>query len=122
MTVDYKAGKIKDTDLDKIFKTKASKTATKTATKEAAEESDLFICEGMYAEKEKLAKAKQYKHMTFYEAADMAKKANVKEMWLTHFSPSLVRAEEYMPQVREIFENSHLGKDGKSVELTFQEE
>ena len=26
---------------------------------------DLFICEGMYAEKEKLAKAKQYKHMTF---------------------------------------------------------
>ena len=89
---------------------------------EAAEESDLFICEGMYAEKEKLAKAKQYKHMTFYEAADMAKKANVKEMWLTHFSPSLVRAEEYMPQVREIFENSHLGKDGKSVELTFQEE
>ena len=89
---------------------------------EAAKESDLFICEGMYAEKEKLAKAKQYKHMTFYEAADMAKKANVKEMWLTHFSPSLVRAEDYMPQVRKIFENSHLGKDGKSVELIFQEE
>ena len=89
---------------------------------EAAKESDLFICEGMYAEKEKLVKAKQYKHMTFYEAADMAKKANVKEMWLTHFSPSLVRAEDYMPQVRKIFENSHLGKDGKSVELIFQEE
>ena len=40
---------------------------------EAAKGSDLFICEGMYAEKEKLAKAKQYKHMTFYEAAEMAK-------------------------------------------------
>ena len=53
----------------------------------------LFICEGMYAEKEKLNKAKQYKHMTFYEAADMAKRAEVKELWLTHFSPSLVRAE-----------------------------
>ena len=36
----------------------------------AARDADLFICEGMYAEKEKLAKAKQYKHMTFYEAAD----------------------------------------------------
>ena len=59
---------------------------------DAATESDLFICEGMYAEKDKLAKAKQKKHMTFYEAADMAKRANVKEMWLTHFSPSLVRA------------------------------
>ena len=89
---------------------------------DAATESDLFICEGMYAEKDKLAKAKQYKHMTFYEAADMAKRANVKEMWLTHFSPSLVRAEEYMPEVRSIFENSKLGKDGKSVELMFEED
>lgn len=89
---------------------------------DAATESDVFICEGMYAEKDKLAKAKQKKHMTFYEAADMAKRANVKEMWLTHFSPSLVRAEEYMPEVRSIFENSKLGKDGKSVELMFEED
>lgn len=88
----------------------------------SAEASDLFICEGMYAEKEKLAKAKQYKHMTFYEAADMASKAKVKEMWLTHFSPSMVHAEEYMPRVREIFPASHLGKDGKSVELLFEDE
>lgn len=88
----------------------------------AAEESDLFICEGMYAEKEKLAKAKQYKHMTFYEAADMAQRAKVKEMWLTHFSPSLVRPERYMKDVKKIFTNAHLGKDGKTVELDFQED
>lgn len=88
----------------------------------SAVDSDLFICEGMYAEKEKLAKAKQYKHMTFYEAAELAKKAEVKEMWLTHFSPSLVRAEDYMPKVREIYPNAVLGKDGKSVELLFEEE
>ncbi len=89
---------------------------------EAAKHSDLFICEGMYAEKDKLAKAKQYKHMTFYEAAEMAKQAEASEMWLTHFSPSLVRAEEYMPAVRDIFPNSYLGKDGKTVELVFEEE
>ncbi len=83
--------------------------------------SDLFICEGMYAEKDKLVKAKQYKHMTFYEAADMAKRAAVQEMWLTHFSPSLVRPEEYMPEVRAIFSQSYLGKDGKTVELMFNE-
>ena len=87
----------------------------------AATGSDLFICEGMYAEKDKLAKAKQYKHMTFYEAADMAKRAGVQEMWLTHFSPSLVHPEEYMPEVRSIFQQSYLGKDGKSVELMFDE-
>ena len=89
---------------------------------DAAQGADLFICEGMYAEKEKLAKAKQYKHMTFYEAANMAKRAQVEELWLTHFSPSLVRAEDYMPKVREIFPNAYLGKDGKSVELVFQED
>ena len=87
----------------------------------SAEHADLFICEGMYAEKDKLAKARQYKHMTFYEAADMAKRADVAEMWLTHFSPSLVHAEDYMPDVKKIFENSYLGKDGKSVELLFDE-
>lgn len=89
---------------------------------EAAKESDLFICEGMYAEPEKLVKARQYKHMTFYEAAEMAKRANVEELWLTHFSPSLVHAESYMPAVKEIFANSYLGKDGKSVELLFRED
>ena len=89
---------------------------------DAAKKSDLFICEGMYAEEDKLKKARQYKHMTFYEAAEMAVRAEVEEMWLTHFSPSLIRAEEYMPKVREIFANAHLGRDGKSVELTFREE
>ena len=92
------------------------------AIAEYAADNDLFICEGMYAEKEKIVKAKQYKHMTFYEAADMAKRAGVKELWLTHFSPSLVRAEDYMPQVREIFANAYLGKDAKSVELMFDED
>lgn len=87
----------------------------------AAEKSDLFICEGMYAEPDKLEKARQYKHMTFYEAANLAKKAKVQELWLTHFSPSLVKAERYMNDVRAIFANAHLGKDGKSVELDFEE-
>ncbi len=89
---------------------------------QSARGSDLFICEGMYAEKEKLVKAKQYKHMTFYEAAEMAKRAEVAEMWLTHFSPSLVRAEDYMPQVLQTFPNAKLGKDGKTVELLFEED
>lgn len=83
---------------------------------------DLFICEGMYAEPDKLQKAKQYKHMTFYEAAQLAKQAQVEEMWLTHFSPSLVGAKSYMKQVRDIFPNAYLGEDGKTVELDFQEE
>ena len=82
---------------------------------------DLFICEGMYGEPDKKEKAKEYKHMTFYEAAHLAKDAGVKEMWLTHFSPSLVRGEDYMDAVRKIYPNAYLGKDGKSVTLDFEE-
>ena len=52
----------------------------------------------------------------------MSKSAVVKELWLTHFSPSLVRADDYMPQVRDIFANAYLGKDAKSVELMFDED
>ena len=45
----------------------------------------------MYGEEGKEKKAREYKHMTFYEAAHLAKEADVKQMWLTHYSPSLVR-------------------------------
>lgn len=89
---------------------------------ENARESDLFICEGMYGEPEKEKKAKEYKHMTFYEAATMAKEANVKELWLTHYSPSLVRPQDYTKQVQEIFPNTVVPKDRRTTTLLFEEE
>lgn len=87
-----------------------------------AGKADLFICEGMYGEPEKKEKAKEHKHMTFYEAADMAKRAEVTELWLTHFSPSLTKPEEYMNEVRKIFKKAAAGKDGKTAELLFEED
>ena len=89
---------------------------------EHAKGSDHFICEGMYGETEKQAKAKEFKHMTFYEAAKLAKVAEAAEMWLTHFSPSLVGPQRYMDEVQKIFPAAELGKDGRSVELLFEEE
>ena len=88
---------------------------------ENASGSDLFICEGMYGEKDKDAKAREHKHMTFYEAAKLARDAQVGEMWLTHYSPSLTRPEEYM-DVRKIFPAAKAGKDRKSVELDFEKD
>ena len=89
---------------------------------EGANNADLLICEGMYGEKEKANKAREYKHMTFYEAANVAKSANVSELWLTHYSPSLVRPDFYLKDTKEIFQNTKLGKDGKSVTLEFEHE
>ena len=89
---------------------------------EHAKGSDLFICEGMYGEPEKKAKAVEYKHMTFYEAAQLAKDAQVKEMWLTHYSPSLMHPEEYLNEIREIFPKIKTARDGWSAELGFDED
>ena len=75
---------------------------------ENAQGSDLFICEGMYGEKGK-------------EAAHLAREAQVKEMWLTHFSPSLVRPADYVAGIQKIFPNVQAGTDGKTVELGFED-
>ena len=86
---------------------------------ENASGADLFICEGMYGEEGKESKAREYKHMTMYEAAELAKKADVPEMWLTHYSPSLVRPDEYLDKVRAIFPNAKTPKDGWIKTLDF---
>lgn len=88
---------------------------------ENAHEADLFICEGMYGEADKLDKAKEHKHMTFTEAANLAKKASVKEMWLTHYSPSLIRPQEFKKEVRQIFANTVISKDGETKDLRFED-
>ena len=88
---------------------------------ESAAGADLFICEGMYGEPDKLKKAKEFKHMTMYEAAQLAQRADVGEMWLTHYSPSLNHPEQYLDEVRKIFPRTKCGKDRKSVELDFPE-
>ena len=83
---------------------------------------DLFICEGMYGEPDKKAKARENKHMTFYEAAELAKRAQVERFWLTHYSPSLNRPEEFLPAVKKIFPAAETCRDGKSLELVFGED
>lgn len=84
-----------------------------------AQGADLFICEGMYGEDGKEANARKYKHMTMYEAAELAKKAEVPELWLTHYSPSLVRPDEYLDKVRKIFPNTKMPRDGWTKTLDF---
>ena len=87
-----------------------------------AEGADLLILEGMYGEPEKLIKAKEYKHMTMYEAAKIAKQVDAPQLWLTHYSPSLNRPEEYMNEVKKIFPRTIAARDGRTIELNFPEE
>ena len=87
-----------------------------------AKEADLFVCEGMYGEPDKQEKAREYKHMTFIEAAHLAKRAEVRRLWLTHYSPSLVRPEDFMGGVRKIFPDAVAAKDGRTIDLLFDGE
>lgn len=89
---------------------------------ENAKGSDLFICEGMYGDPEFAQKAKDKKHMTFYEAAKIGRDADVGQMWLTHYSPSLVRPEPYMDAVHKIFDRVVAAKDRQELVLDFEEE
>ncbi len=89
------------------------------AISDHARASDLFICEGMYGENEKDSKAREYKHMTFTEAAKLARTAEVAELWLTHYSPSLIRPEDFIAEAKRIFPNTKAGKDRKSITLEF---
>lgn len=79
--------------------------------KDIVKNSDLFICEGMYGKDEQHDNAVEKMHMIFSEAATIAKEAEVKELWLTHFSPSMSRPEEFIKFASDIFPNAKIGKD-----------
>ncbi len=89
---------------------------------EYASGADLFICEGMYGEEDRESKAREYKHMTMYEAAELARKAQPRQLWLTHYSPSLNRPEDYLDKAREIFPRTKAARDGWSLDLNFEDE
>ena len=88
---------------------------------EFCKDSDLFICEGMYGEKDKIDNAKKYLHMTMYEACEIANRINPKEMWLTHYSPSENKPIIYEKDLKSIFPNVKICKDGEKKVINFEE-
>lgn len=87
-----------------------------------AEKSDLFICEGMYGEEEKLDKAKEHRHMIFSEAARLARDSKSRELWLTHYSPALTDPEYFIENARRIFPNTKVAYDRMNVTIDFEDE
>ncbi len=88
---------------------------------EFVKESDIFIGEGMYGDDAFLEKAIDNKHMLFSECAELANKARVKELWLTHFSPSMVAPEEFIDNALDKFENTRIGHELMQKEINFSD-
>ena len=85
------------------------------------EESDLFICEGTYGDDKKSEKAIDNSHMTFREAATLAKEARVEKLLLTHFSAGLEDTDKYKENAREVFPNTVIAYDGITENINFKD-
>ena len=83
--------------------------------------SDLFVCEAMYGDDLDISKAVKNKHMTFREAANLANLGDVKQLLLTHFSPSLENPYDYIENATSVFNNTIIGEDRLELHLNFDD-
>ncbi len=89
---------------------------------EMIKESDLFVAEGLYGDPEKRRDAAKKGHMVYQEAATMARDANVRRLWFTHYSPAMLNPKEFLPQAQAIFPKAEVGHNLKNITLRFDEE
>lgn len=82
---------------------------------------DLLILEGMFGEPDKIKRAREARHMLMQEAANIARQANARKLWLTHFSPANPEPEQFLETLQEIFPDTVIGTDGMFAELRFME-
>lgn len=83
---------------------------------------DLFIADGMYGVDEQKPARWEAQHMTFTEAATLARDGGARRLWLTHFSPILSNPAEYRDRAARIFPATTIGRDGLTETLSFEDE
>ena len=88
---------------------------------EGARGADLMISEATFPTSDMADLAHQHGHMTFSDAACAARRADVAQLWLAHYSARIIDPRDFLPQATEIFENTVCGYDGMSATLTFGE-
>ncbi len=79
--------------------------------------SDLLICESSFGENLK-EKAKEYKHLTASQAAQIAKKANVKKLVLTHLGQRYEKnKKDILKEAKKVFKNVCIAEDFDKLEI-----
>ena len=84
--------------------------------------SDLLICEGMF-NRDCSDQAKEKKHMTSTQAAQIAKEAGVKKMGLIHYSPRYTDNDLHvlLEEAREVFPETVLTKDRMKFDIIYED-
>ncbi|MDD6796104.1 MAG: ribonuclease Z, partial [Clostridiaceae bacterium] len=83
---------------------------------------DMLFCEGTYGDDLDLDKAIKNKHMTFREAATLAKSADCKELCLTHFSVAMMEPKDFLANATSVFQNTKACEDRMKFSLKFPED
>jgi ribonuclease Z len=83
---------------------------------------DLLIADAMYANPEDMPKRWEAQHLTFAEAATLARDGGARQLWLTHYGPALTEPETYLDRAATIFPNAIAGHDGLTTHMAFSSE
>ena len=86
----------------------------------AAQDADLLISEATYGENDQAQTAIEHGHMTFAQAARLAAEANVKRLWLAHYSQMIEMPADYLDNARQYFPDVICGEDGMKITLKFE--
>ncbi|RLE46631.1 ribonuclease Z [Candidatus Woesearchaeota archaeon] len=119
-TITFKGKKIKPEETTTIIKGRKITIITDTELNKncykLAKNADILISEGTFTSKLK-EKAKKYGHLTALEAAQLASKANVKKLILTHFSARYKDITEIEEDARTAFDNVITAYDFMKITL-----
>ena len=119
-SIEYKGKKIEPDEATYIEKGKSVAYITDTVLCDncykIAENADLLICEATYSSK-LVDKSEAYGHMTARQAAQLANKANAKQLILIHFSARYKNTQELEEDARNIFDNVICAKDFMKIGL-----
>jgi ribonuclease Z len=82
---------------------------------------DLLVCESMYDNPEDLPLALANAHMLAEESAGIARKANARELVLTHFSPKIQDTSGAEKAARAVFPQTRAAYDGFTITLEYED-
>ena len=88
----------------------------------AARDADLLCMDATYADDADLPKAELYGHATCRETGALAAAANVRRLWLTHYSAAVTDPAPGLAAARTAYPAAVAGYDGLTEELEFDRE
>ena len=94
-------------------------TRPTTKLREFIKGSNIAVIEGMYRDDSDASKAEKNKHMTWREVNRMVSDNDIKEVILTHYSPSLTIKPEDTKYLKSFMPNGTVGFDGLHRDLAY---